>query len=172
MQSPWHISLIPHDTCNPWSVLAATWASCIGMASVGQGWIRYLSFQNPNDAANRQTLVGICTCFPPSRHGTGLGTAVSATLIDGLGQVALLATLPVSRARTQPFQENRHFNFRVLVTLKLTMAFISRVVSCSARIVLDRQTHTPTHRPSIVTLAAHERRGLIRRIPSGGLWPI
>ena len=48
-------------------------------------------------------------------------------------------------------------NFLALVALKLLVSLISRLVVCSARIVVDRQTHKTT----TVTLAAHARRGLI-----------
>ena len=60
-------------------------------------------------------------------------------------------------SRTQSFQQNRHIIFLALVALKLLVSLISRLVACSARIVVDRQTH----RTTTVTLAAHARRGLI-----------
>ena len=47
-------------------------------------------------------------------------------------------------------------NFHALVALKLLVSLISRLVACSARIVIDRQTDKHA-----VTLAAHARRGLI-----------
>ena len=53
-----------------------------------------------------------------------------------------------------------HF-FHALVVLKLLVSLISRLVACSARIVVDKQTDRQTHRPTTVTLAAHARRGLI-----------
>ena len=43
-------------------------------------------------------------------------------------------------SRTQSFQENRHIIFHTLVALKLLVSLISRLVACSARIVVDRQT--------------------------------
>ena len=61
-------------------------------------------------------------------------------------------------SRTQSFQQNRHISFHALVALKLLVSLISRLVACSARIVVDRQTH----RQTTVTLAAHARRGLIK----------
>ena len=68
-------------------------------------------------------------------------------------------------SRTQSFQQNCHITFHALVALKLLVSLISRLVACSARIVVDRQTdkqtNRQTHRPSTVTLAAHARRGLI-----------
>ena len=68
-------------------------------------------------------------------------------------------------SRTQSFQQNRHISFLALVALKLLVSLISRLVACSARIVLDRQTdrqtHRQTHRTTTVTLAANARRGLI-----------
>ena len=67
--------------------------------------------------------------------------------------------------RTQSFQQNRHIIFLALVALMLLVSLISRLVACSARIVVDRhtdtQTHRQTHRTTTVTLAAHARRGLI-----------
>ena len=64
-------------------------------------------------------------------------------------------------SRTQSFQQNRHIIFHALVALKLLVSLISRLVACSARIVVDRQTDRHTdHVPTTVTLAAHARRGL------------
>ena len=53
--------------------------------------------------------------------------------------------------------------FLALVALKLLVSLISRLVACSARIVVDRHTHADrqTHRRTTVTLAAHARRGLM-----------
>ena len=47
-------------------------------------------------------------------------------------------------SRTQSFQQNRHIIFLVLAALKLLVSLISRLVGCSARIVVDRQTDTQT----------------------------
>ena len=41
-------------------------------------------------------------------------------------------------SRTQSFQQNRHVVFLALVALKLLVSLISRLVACSARIVVDR----------------------------------
>ena len=41
-------------------------------------------------------------------------------------------------------QQNRHIMFLALVALKLLVLLISRLVACSARIVVDK--HTQTHR--------------------------
>ena len=60
-------------------------------------------------------------------------------------------------SRTQSFQKNSHFSFLALVALKRLVSLISRLVACSARIVVNRQTH----RTTTVTLAAHARRGLM-----------
>ena len=71
-------------------------------------------------------------------------------------------------SRTQSFQQNRYFNFRALVALKMLVSLISRLVACSPRIVVDkqtdRQTDRQTHRTTTVTLAAHARRGLIKPV--------
>ena len=50
-------------------------------------------------------------------------------------------------SRTQSFQQNRHISLLALVALKLLVSLISRLVACSARIVVDRQTdrHTDRH---------------------------
>ena len=47
-------------------------------------------------------------------------------------------------SRTQSFQQNRHILFHALVALKLLISLISRLVACSARIVVDRQTNKQT----------------------------
>ena len=66
-------------------------------------------------------------------------------------------------SRTQLFQQNRHIIFLALVALKLLVSLISRLVACSARIVVDRQTdrqtHRQIHRMTTVTLTAHAHRG-------------
>ena len=49
-------------------------------------------------------------------------------------------------SRTQSFQQNRHINFHALVALKLLVSLISRLVACSARIVVDTQTNRQTDR--------------------------
>ena len=49
--------------------------------------------------------------------------------------------------------------YLALVALKLLVLLISRLVACSAIIVMDKQTH----RTITVTLTAHARRGLIRK---------
>ena len=81
--------------------------------------------------------------------------------------IKLLAFSLVSRhiSRTQSFQQNRHIEFLTLVALKLLVSLISRLVACSARIVVDKQTHRETdrqtYRTTTVILAAHARRGLM-----------
>ena len=67
-------------------------------------------------------------------------------------------------SRTQSFQQNRHIDFPALIALNLLVSLISRLVACSARIVVDKQTDRQTHRTTTVTLAAHARRGLITRV--------
>ena len=51
-------------------------------------------------------------------------------------------------SRTQSFQQNRHIIFHALVALKLLVSLISRLVACSARIVVDRQTDGQTDTPT------------------------
>ena len=82
-------------------------------------------------------------------------------------------------SRTQSFQQNRHINFHALVALKLLVSLISRLVACSARIVVDRQTDKQTRRK--VTLAAHARQGtclsvlnsnfFVNPLSSDAYWP-
>ena len=69
-------------------------------------------------------------------------------------------------SRTQSFQQTPHVIFHSLVALKRLVSLISRLVACSARIVVERQTDRQTRRPSTVTLAVHARRGLLQ--PVGG----
>ena len=80
-----------------------------------------------------------------------------------LGKPVLICILALSLVFT-PYLSNTvvsakspHY-FHALVALKLLVSLISRLVACSARIVVDKQTH----RPTTVTLAAHARRGLTR----------
>ena len=47
-------------------------------------------------------------------------------------------------SRTQSFQKNRHIIFLALVALKLLVSLISRLLACSARIVVYRQTDRQT----------------------------
>ena len=81
--------------------------------------------------------------------------------------VTLIATVPVSRSRTQSFQANRLIVFQVGVVLKTLISLIGLLEPCSARIYAHRQTdrltdNGHTHRPTTVTLAADARRGLKR----------
>ena len=88
--------------------------------------------------------------------------------------IGFLACFSRHISRTQSFQQICHISFLALVALKLLVSLISRLVACSARIVVhrqtDRQTDRQTHRTTTVTLAAHARRGLIiiqRLVPEG-----
>ena len=88
---------------------------------------------------------------------------VSANL--HIGSFACFHAISLERSR---FSKNRHILFHALVALKLLVSLISRLVACSARIVVDKQTNKQTnrqtHRPTTVTLAAHARRGLTRYV--------
>ena len=90
--------------------------------------------------------------------------------------------------------QNRHVIFHALIALKLLVLLMSRLVACSARIVVDRQTHRQTdrqagrltdrqtdrqadrqadkqtHRTTTVTLATHARRGLMKSTNSQRLF--
>ena len=70
-------------------------------------------------------------------------------IIPGRGKPVLIMHIgffacfhAISISRTQSFQQNRHIVFLALVALKLLVSLISRLVGCSARIVVDRQTYT------------------------------
>ena len=76
-----------------------------------------------------------------------------------IGSFACFHAISLERSR---FSKIATLLFHALVALKLLVSLISRLVACSARIVVDRQTDRHTHRPSTVTLAAHARRGLMR----------
>ena len=67
-----------------------------------------------------------------------------AQLIDGLGHATQSATVPVSRSRTQSFQQNRSLSFQAREVLQPLVSLIGRLVACSARIAADRRTHTQT----------------------------
>ena len=70
-------------------------------------------------------------CAERAKPGRGTGKLV---LIMHIGHIS----------RTQSFQQNRHIGFHALVALKLLVSLISRLVACSARIVVDRQTDRHT----------------------------
>ena len=76
-------------------------------------------------------------------------------LIDGLDHATRSVTVPVCRSRTQLFQKIRPFIFQAGVVLKPLVSLTGRLVACSARISVDRQTDRQTER---LTLAAHARR--------------
>ena len=77
-------------------------------------------------------------------------------------------------SRTQSFQQNRHINFLALVSLKLLVSLISRLVTYSARIVVDRVGDRQTDRqidkilyiilyPNITAIIIKERNAIIPR---------
>ena len=105
---------------------------------------------------DKPTIACRVRCAPHMR--ARVNQYACAPLIDGLGHATWSGTVP-SRARTLSFQKNCHCIFHALVALKRLVSLLGRLVACSARIVVDRQTHT--HRTTTVTLAAHARRGLI-----------
>ena len=47
-------------------------------------------------------------------------------------------------SRTQSLEQNSHIIFVALVALKLLVSLISRLVACSARIVIERKTDKQT----------------------------
>ena len=59
-------------------------------------------------------------------------------------QIGFLAFFSRHISRTQSFQQNRQFIFRALVALKMLVLLISRLVACSPRIVVDKQTDRQT----------------------------
>ena len=75
-------------------------------------------------------------CAERAKHGRG-----KPVLIMHIGFFACF------HAISQSFQENRHVViFHALVALKLLVSLISRLIACSARIVVDRQTDIHTER--------------------------
>ena len=86
-------------------------------------------------------------------------------LIMHIGFLACFHAISLERSC---FSENCHVNFLALVALKLLVSLMSRLVACSPRIVVDRQTdkqtNRQTHRTTTVTLAAHARRGLMKHL--------
>ena len=91
-------------------------------------------------------------CAEQAKPGRGM-----PVLIMHIGFFACFHAISLA----QSFQLNVHIVFLALVALKLLVSLISRLVTCSARIVVDRQTDQQTHRTTTVTLAAHARRRLI-----------
>ena len=78
--------------------------------------------------------------FTDSWSLTSVGHRV-ATLLDSTRLFRLFSR---HISRTQSFQQNRHINFHALLALKLLVSLISRLVACSARIVVDKQTDRQT----------------------------
>ena len=77
-------------------------------------------------------------CAERAKRGRG-----KPVLIMHIGFLACFHAMHISR--TQSFQQNRLFNFRALVALKMLVSLISRLVACSPRIVVDKQTDRQTH---------------------------
>ena len=73
-------------------------------------------------------------------------------------------------SRTQPFPQNHHIIFHALVALKMLVSLKSRLVACSPRRVVDKQTDRQrdkqTHKTTTVTLDAHARPELITETPT------
>ena len=77
-------------------------------------------------------------CAERAKRGRG-----KPVLIMHIGFLACFHAMHISR--TQSFQQNRLFNFRALMALKMLVSLISRLVACSPRIVVDKQTDRQTH---------------------------
>ena len=85
-------------------------------------------------------------------------------LIDGLGHDTWSTAVPVSLARTQPFQPNRphYYSSACCAEDECTVHVPLRCLQFENKgRQRDRHTHTQTDRPSTVTLA-HARRGLMK----------
>ena len=95
-------------------------------------------------------------CAKQAKRGRG-----KPVLIMHIGFFACFHAISLERSR---FSKIATFFFMPLLVLKMLVSLISRLVACSPRIVVDRQTDrqtdTQTHRTTTVTLAAHVRRGL------------
>ena len=65
----------------------------------------------------------------------------------------------------QSFQQNRHIIFHALVALKMLVSLIRRLVACSPRIVVDRQTdrQTDTQNDYRNPHCACARRGFMKK---------
>ena len=77
-------------------------------------------------------------------HGIGAGKKREKT---GRGKPVLIMHIGFFAcfiSRTQSFQQTRHIIFHALVALKLLVTLLSRLVACSARIVVYRQTNRHT----------------------------
>ena len=75
-----------------------------------------------------------------------------------------------SNFRIRQFKEKRLFNIAANLMLNTMVSFTILLIARTARIACgDRHTHTHTHthihtyKTTTVTLAAHARRGLIRK---------
>ena len=73
-------------------------------------------------------------CAERAKHGRG-----KPVLIMHIG---FFASFSRHISRTQSFQQNRHVIIFALAALKLLVSLISRLIACSARIVVDRQRDT------------------------------
>ena len=98
-------------------------------------------------------------CAERAKRGRG-----KPVLIMHIGFFACFHAISLERSR---FSKITTLVFMPLyIALKLLVSLISRLVACSPRIVIDkqtdRQTDRQTYRTTTVTLAAHARRGLIR----------
>ena len=76
----------------------------------------------------------------------------------GQGEAVLVSILAFSLVFHTRIHENRHFRNQAGVALNPLVSLFGCLVARSARISVERHTH----RPSIITLVAHARRGLIR----------
>ena len=78
-------------------------------------------------------------------------------LIMHIGFLACFHAISLERSR---FSKIATF-FSCPCAMKMLVSLISRLVACSPRIVVDKQTDRHRHRTTTVTLAAHVLRGLI-----------
>ena len=80
----------------------------------------------------------------------------------------MAAPVEVSKNRSnfqiRQFKEKRHFNIAANLTLNMMVSFVILLIARTARIACaDRHTYRHTHETTTVTLAAHERRGLMNK---------
>ena len=78
-------------------------------------------------------------CAERAKPGRG-----KPVLIMHIGFLACFHAISLERSRFSKIA--RQFHFRALVALKMLVSLISRLVACSARIVVDRQTDRHTER--------------------------
>ena len=90
-------------------------------------------------------------CAKRAKRGRGKTVLINALCILAF---SLVFTPYLSNAVVLA-KSAHYFIFHALVVLKMLVSLISRLVACSPRIVVDRQTNRQIHRTTTATLAVH-----------------